>query len=273
MRLLRASPLRCRAAGGRCRPQCRARSAPGAERQGAVVRCKKESFAAREFPECKCPEPHSKHPEEGAPPGAIAALVIPQPDPLHLPPRRAHQRDPLRPRPLGDLQSRGQVHRWRPTPRRPRPPPLKSWASSGTCSAPWTATATTTRRTTGATRSPRTDPTRSSPATPPRPTVGPTAARPRTRCAGLPNLLCSSRLAAHSLGPRAPKATSMMMPPRSGASVRRAEQTVGGAAHNLPTKGCRALRRRRLSATPAGPPGTILWGQHRKASTRLVPVR
>ena len=44
LRLLRASPLRCRAAGGRCRPQCRARSAPGAERQGAVARCKKESF-------------------------------------------------------------------------------------------------------------------------------------------------------------------------------------------------------------------------------------
>ena len=61
-----------------------------------------------------------------------------------------------------------------------------------------------------------------------------------------------------------------MTPPRSGASVRRAEQTVGGAAHNLPTKGCRALRRRRPSATPAGPPGTILWGQRRKASTRLV---
>ena len=196
--------------------------------------------------------------------------MIPQPDPLHLPPRRAHQRDPLQPRLLGDPQSRGQVHRWRPTPRRPRPPPPKSWASSGTCSAPWTATATTTWRTTGATRSPRTDPTRSSPATTPRPTVGPTAARPRTRCAGLPNLLCSSRLAAHSLGPRAPKATSTTTPPRSGASGRRAEQTVGGAAHTLPTNVCRAPRRRRRSATPAGPPGTILWGHRRKASTRLV---
>ena len=210
-------------------------------------------------------------PEEGAPPGAIAALVILQPDPLHLPPRRAHQRDPLRPRPLDDPRSRGQARRWSTTSRRPRPRPRKSWASSGTCSTPWTAT--TTRRTTRATRSPRTGPTRSSPATAPRPTVGLTAARPRTRCAGLQSLLCSSRRAARSLGPRAPKATSTTMPPPTGASVRRAVRTVGGAAHHLPTKGCRALRRRRPSATPAGPPGTILWGQRRKASTSLGLVR
>ena len=215
------------------------------------------------FPKCSC---NSNHPEEGAPPGATAALVTQLPDLLHLLPRRAPQGDPLRPQPRGDPRSRGQARRRGL--RRPRPPPRTSWASSGTCSAPWTGT--TTRRTTRATRSPRTGPTRSSPATPPRPTVGLTAARPRTRCAGLQSLLCSSRRAAHSLGPRAPKATSTTMPPPTGASVRRAVRTVGGAAHNLPTKGCRALRRRRLSATPAGPPGTILWGQRRKASTRLV---
>ena len=201
--------------------------------------------------------------------------MIPQPDPLHLPPRRAHQRDPLQPRLLGDPQSRGQVHRWRPTPRRPRPPPPKSWASSGTCSTPWTATATTTRRTTGATRSPRTGPTRSSPATAPRPTVGLTAARPRTRCAGLPRRTCSSRRACprtravHILGPRAPTATLTTQPP-SEASRRQAVRTAGGAARNLPTKGCRAPRRRRLSATPVRPPGTILQGKQRMASTHLV---
>ena len=131
LRLLRASPLRCRAAGGRCRPQCRARSAPGAERQGAVVKCKKESLAVRECPECS--QSHSKHPEEGAPPGAIAALVILLPDPLHLLPRATrlhrHQRLPRRVRrPRGqarqcDRRSRGQARRWGG--RLPRPLPLK----------------------------------------------------------------------------------------------------------------------------------------------------